>query len=140
MAGIIGEGVSLRGLYTPDLAFTWNITGTIVPATDIGKVMSQDITAANSAKLAVADEAIIGVLASYENRIQEGIKVGTIYHDGAFSVPYTGSVAIGDNVVGSATPGAVKTATVALATGVSRKSARVVEVNAPAGTCVILFI
>lgn len=140
MAGIIGNGVSLRGLYNQDKAFTWNITGTINKATDIGKVVSQDTTAANSAKLIVADESILGVLASYEDRVQEGIKVGTVYHDGAFSVPYTGTLAIGDQVCGSATPGAVKKATAALTVGYGRKPAIVTEIDAGAGTCVIAFV
>lgn len=140
MAGIIGNGVSLRGLYNQDKAFSWNITGTINKATDIGKVVSQDVTAANSAKLIVADESILGVLASYEDRVQEGVKVGTVYHDGAFSVPYTGTLAIGDQVCGSATPGAVKKATAALTTGYGRKPAIVVEIDAGAGTCVIAFV
>lgn len=143
MAGIIGNGVSLRGLYSEDFAFTWNLTGLatqVLASAAVGKVMSQDTTAANSAKLAVADEAILGVLGSAEVRSLEGITVGTLYHAGAFSVPYTGAVAIGDAVCGSATPGAVKTATAAIAAGVSRKSARVVEIDAPANTCVILFV
>ena len=50
----IGNGVSLRGLYNQDKSFTWNISGTINRATDLGKAMTQDITAANSAKLAGA--------------------------------------------------------------------------------------
>ncbi len=143
MAGIIGSGVSLRGLYSEDNAYTWNITGLadkIAAAAAVGKVVSQDTSAANSAKLIVADEDILGVLGSAEVRGLEGITVGTVYHEGAFSVPYTGTVNLGDQVCGSATPGAVKTATVALATGRSRKAARVVEIDTVAVTCVILFI
>lgn len=140
MAGIIGNGVSLRGLYNQDKAFTWNITGTINRATDLGKAMTQDITAASSAKLAGDNDPILGTLATYEDRVQEGIKVGTIYHDGGFSVPYVGALAIGDQVCGSATPGAVKKITVALPTGYGRKPATVVEIDAAANTCVLLFI
>lgn len=136
---IIGRGVSLRGLYNNDKSFTWNLTGTMTNA-DVGKVISQDVTQANAAKLAGDNEAILGVLGSYEDRVQEGIKVGTVHHDGGFSVPYTGTLAVGDQVCGSATPGTVKKISAALTTGYGRKPATVVEIDAATSTCVILFI
>lgn len=143
MPGIIGNGVSLRGLYQENAAFTWNVSG-IANATAAnaatGKVVSQDTSVANTVKLAVADESIIGVLGTCEVRGLEGVTVGTVYHGGAFSVPYTGTIAVGDQVCGSATAGVVKKATVALATAQTRKTATVVEIDATAGTCVILFI
>ena len=136
MAGIIGDGVTLHGLYNQDLSFTWNISGAFDKKADMGKVMAQDKTAANTAKLAGDNDAIIGVIGSYENRLQEGIITGAIYHSGGFQVPFVGTVAIGDQVTGSATPGAVKKATAA----VVGKLALVTEVNTTTGNCTILFV
>lgn len=143
MAGLIGNGVSLRGLYDEDAAFTWNVTGvasSAAAALVVGTVMSQDLMVANSVKQSVADESILGVLGSCEYRSLEGITVGTMYHSGCFQVPYVGVIAIGDQVCGSATPGSVKKATIALAAGQTRKTATVVEFNSTALTCVILFV
>lgn len=133
MAGIIGNGVSLRGLYSHEYAYTWNISGTVDRAVDLYKAVAQDATVANTAKLAGDGDVVIGVLGSYEDRKQEGIKVGTVFHKGAFSVPYTGVIALGDSVVGSATAGAVKAAGAA-------NNTRIVEIDATAGTCVVVVL
>lgn len=140
MAIAIGEGVSLRGFYSEDWSLTWNLAAGIVAA-DIGKAMTQDTTAANTAKLAGDNDSIIGVLVSRENRVQEGTLVGAISHQFGVSLTYTGGLpAIGAQVVGASVAGTVKAATAALGTGLYRKPAIVVEQNAAAGTVVVLFI
>lgn len=134
----IGNGVTLRGFYIEKTLLTWVLAAGITRA-DVGKAMAQDPTAPNQAKLAGDNDEIIGRLESVENRLQEGILVGTIAHQFGASLPYAGTVpAIGTQVVGSATPGSVKVASVALATGQSRKVMRVVEQNIADGTVVVL--
>lgn len=140
MAGLIGAGVTLRGFFNEDASLTFNLAAGIVRA-DVGKAMALDSSAPNTAKLAGADEHILGILMSWENRVQEGILVGTVCLQFSTSLPYVGTIPpIGTQVCGSATPGSVKTATVALATAQSRKPAIVVEQNATAGTVVVLFM
>ncbi len=140
MATQIGIGVTLRGFYSSTWALTWNLAAGIVAA-DVGKAMAQDATAANTAKLAADNESIIGVLMSFEDRVQEGIRVGTVCHQFGAKLTYTGTIpAIGAQVVGSATPGTIKAATASLGTGLYRKPALVVEQSAGDGTVVVLFI
>lgn len=127
----IGQGVTLRGFYDEAKHFTFNISGVINRATDIGKVMTLDKTVANTAKLAGDGDVILGVLHSYEDRVQEGIKVGTVGLKDNVSIPVTGAIAIGDSVVGSATPGVAKKA-------VAANNTLVVEVGA--GTAVVMFL
>lgn len=138
MAGLIGSGVSLRGIYDEGFSFPFNITGTVAKA-DVGKVVAQDITAANSAKLAGDNDIILGILGSFEDRTIEGIKVGAVYLKGAMAVPYVGTLAVGDFVCGSATAGSVKKAVNALGTGISVTPARVMEILA-GNIAVILFV
>lgn len=103
----IGSGVTLRGLWSEDFSYTWLLSGSMTAA-DVGKAMTIDTTANNTAKLAGSGDVIIGRLNSYENRIQEGIVVGAIQHKGNLVFGYTGTVpARGVSVVGSATPGKV---------------------------------
>src|SRR5687768_18507669 len=87
MAGLIGNGVTLQGLVPQDFLATWNISGTVDLSTDIGKAVSIDATAANTAKLCADDAVILGILASYEDRKQEGIKIGAVTHKGFLKVP-----------------------------------------------------
>lgn len=138
MAGLIGAGISLRGIYDDKYGFPFNVTGTLDKTAE-GKVVTQDITAPNSVKLVGDNDPILGVLQTYENRVQEGVKIGTVMLKGAFAVPYVGTLAVGDFVCGSATAGAVKKATAALGTGVSVTPARVMEILA-GNIAVILFV
>lgn len=117
MPGIIGNGVTLRGFYNEAYQFTFNLAAGITRA-DVGKVVTIDVSAANTVKLAVADEVPFGILHTFEDRIQEGIKVGTVGLKDSLSVATTGVVAVGDSIAGSATPGIVKKATAANATKV----------------------
>lgn len=133
MSGLIGEGVSLRGIYDENWSLTWNLSGAATRA-DVGKVVCQDTTAANTAKLTVADAQPLGVLQSYENRTVEGVVVGAISMKGIFAVPYTGTLLVGASVVGSATAGAVKSATA----GSNRTV--VVEVNTTTLMATVAFL
>lgn len=112
MSAIIGAGVTLQGIVPQVFAWAWNVTGAVTNA-NVGELVAQDITARNSVKLLGADDAPIGVLATFEDRVIEGIKVGTVDHKGGFSIKYTGALAVGDSVCGSATPGQVKKAAAA---------------------------
>jgi hypothetical protein len=132
MAGIIGAGVTLRGLIPQDMAWTWNVSG-VVTFDDVGELVAQDLTAANTVKLLAVDEQPIGMLASYEDRKIEGIKIGTVDHKGGFKVTYTGALAIGDSVCGSATPGVVKKAAAANRT-------LVVSIDAPNLSADVIFL
>lgn len=112
MPGMIGSGVSLQGIVPQDFIATWNVTGAVTAA-DVGNAVALDTSASNSVKLAGDDTIVLGILASYENRVQEGIKVGAIATKGFFKVPYVnGATAlvpiVGHSVKGSATAGAVK--------------------------------
>lgn len=140
MAGIIGQGVSLIGLVPQVFAWTWNVSGVVV-ATDVGSLVAQDVTADNTVKLLGAGDSPIGLLASYEDRKIEGIKIGTVDHKGGFSIPYTGALAKGNSVVGSATPGTVKRYDDGA--GVPAPLANrtlVTAIDATAGTCTVVFL
>lgn len=137
----IGNGVTLRGLYSEDFAYTWNLsnTGGVNPNASITAdgataAMVQDTTADNTARPSTDGTEIIGALRTYENRVQEGIVVGTIYHKGNFVFMYTGTAPTrGQAVVGSATPGKVKAATA------QNSRNTVVAVDTTAQTVVVMF-
>lgn len=108
MAGLIGEGVSLRGIVPQTFCFTWNVSGTVDRSADIGKAVTLDTTAPNTVKLAGSGDVVLGILQSYEDRTNvEGIKVGTVAHKGGFKVPYVNGASalvpvVGHSVKGSA--------------------------------------
>ncbi len=111
MPGIVGNGVTLRGLRSEDFTFTWNLTGTAGVSPGIGVPMQQDIAADNSAKQVTDGGTILGALMSYENRVQEGLVVGAIAHKGVFVFDYTGTAPTrGNSVLGSAVANKVKLA------------------------------
>ena len=107
MATAIGTGVSLRGIYDTKYNHVFNISGTLTQA-DVSKAVSQDRTAANTMKLCAAGEKIKGSLFSYENRVNEGIKIGTVSRKGYFPFTYNGTTpGFGDGVVGGAVAGTI---------------------------------
>jgi hypothetical protein len=111
-----------------DFKFTYLVSGTVTTA-DVGKAVAIDTTAANTVKLAGADDIIFGRLESYEDRTVLGVKVGTVARKFKDLVPYTGTApTIGQSVTGSATPGVVK-----VATSQNLTDNRVVEVLAISG-------
>lgn len=109
MVDLASGGVSIVGIGTNLLAPTLLLTSGSA-ATDVGLPMAQDTAAANRAKPAADGDLIIGILATYEDRVQEGIKTGAVMMKGGFRLTYktADAVAIGDSVV-SAGAGEVKT-------------------------------
>ena len=100
---VIGEGISHRGLTVEDFHYPFYISGTIV-AGDVGKAVALDTAAAMTVKLAGAGDRIIGILATYEDRVVEGVKVATVAMKGGFLVTRAAAAAalsVGDTVVGA---------------------------------------
>lgn len=110
MAAIIGNGISHAGLFDENYQFPWFISGTVTSA-DIGKAVTQDITAARTVKLAGDGDTVLGRLETLELRTVEGVNVATVSHKGGMTLPYVaGAVpAIGDTVQGGTVAGKVKT-------------------------------
>lgn len=131
----IGAGVSLRGIPVEEFDFTWNLNAAIVAA-DVGKPMSVDTAAANTAKIAADGDAVFGTLASYENRVQEGIKVGTVSHKTGVKYTYTGAAPTVGGQIQGAGAGLVKT----LSGSNARFPHVVVSVNATDTTVEVLFL
>ena len=109
----------------PDFTFTMNVSGTVTDA-DIGKAVAIDTTAANTVKLAGNNDHIFGRLETLEQNGLDGLKVGAISRKFRAILPTAASVAVGDEVSGSATAGAVKPTTTQPAEGA--KSNRVLQV------------
>lgn len=98
MANPIGNGVTLRGFQFEDAQFTCLISGS-VSASDVGKAVAQDTTAANTVKLAGDGDVIVGRLMSYENRVQEGLVVGTVAFQFLDTLPIKSGLSGGAAVV-----------------------------------------
>lgn len=110
MAQVIGQGVSLRGIFVEEFQFPFNVASGIT-RDDEGKAVTVDTTSDNTVKLAGDGDPIVGRLAIVENRQVEGINVGTVSLKGGMALPTDGStVNVGDTVVGSTTAGKVKSA------------------------------
>jgi hypothetical protein len=135
MPALIGQGVTLRGLRSEDFSYTMALAAaSSFTAADVGIPVALDTTADNTVKVAGDGDTIFGFLGSYENRVQEGVIVGTIYRKGVFSALYTGTIpARGAGVVGSATRGKVKAAAGAVVNNI------VVEQAAAATEVVVIF-
>lgn len=108
----IGQGVSLNGLYHEDFQYPFNLSGSVT-SDDLGKPMSLDTSAANTAKVAGIGDAIIGRLETFEDRTIEGIKVGTIALRGGWRFPILDAdpLAVGDTAVGAGAGKVKKAAT-----------------------------
>lgn len=107
-----------RSFRFEDFNLTYLISGTIVPATDIGKAVSLDATAAGTVKLAANNDVIIGQLDTYEDRTQEKVKVAGVARKVIGRFPIKAGLTAGEVVVlGSTVVGAgageVKARTVA---------------------------
>lgn len=106
---IAGGGISLVGIPHSEFRRTVYLAAGITSA-DVGKPVTLDTSANNTFKLADADDVIYGNLKVVENRVQEGILVGTIELKGGFQWTKSGVIAVGDGVVGAGA-GAVKAGT-----------------------------
>jgi hypothetical protein len=103
MSNVIGNGVSLRGLYHDDFQYPFLLAAGITIA-DQGKAVTLDASAANTVKLAGDGDRIIGRLEVVEIRVQEGINIGTVSIMGGLDFPAKAGyvAASGDNLVGAA--------------------------------------
>jgi hypothetical protein len=106
---IASGGISLVGIPHSEFRRTVYLTAGTTKA-DEGKPVTLDTTANNTFKLAGNTDVIYGCLKVVENRVQEGILVGTVEFKGGFTWTKSGVVAVGDGVVGAGA-GAVKTGT-----------------------------
>lgn len=111
-----------------DFTFTMNVSGTVTAA-DVGKAVALDTTAANTVKLAGANDIIYGRLETYEDRTQQAAgKVGAIARKYRAILPTDGTaITLGAEVSGGATAGTVKATSVQPTTGGGFNN-RVVEV------------
>jgi len=109
--------VSLRGLPLEDFHNTYLIKKgsgeTTAAIAQTNPAMTIDTAAANQMKLAGAGDKINGRLEVYEDRINEGITVGTIARKGGVTFQVEPAVgadmpAIGDYLVGDTDAGGVK--------------------------------
>ena len=110
MTEIASGGVSLVGIPQNEFMLTMRLASGITRA-DEGKPVALDTSANNTVKLAGDGDVIIGNLKIVNNRLVEGILVGTVEFKGGFRWPFTGTVVRGNSVVGSATAGSVKAGT-----------------------------
>lgn len=134
MSQVIGNGIRHAGIHQEDAHFPWNLAAAVTEA-DKHKPMAIDTGANHTLKVAGDGERIIGPLRTFEDRIAEGIKVGTVEHHGGFKFEYDGALAVGDSIVGSAVDGKVKKAAAARADNV------VTAVDTlGAGTCEVVFL
>lgn len=106
---IASGGISLVGIPHSEFRRTVYLAAGITKA-DEGKPVTIDTTANNTFKLAGADDVVMGNLKVVENRVQEGILVGTVEFKGGFQWTKSGAIAVGDGVVGAGA-GAVKAGT-----------------------------
>ena len=106
---IASGGISFVGIPHSEFRRTVYLAAGTTKA-DEGKPVTLDTTANNTFKLAGADDVVYGNLKVVENRVQEGILVGTVEFKGGFTWTKSGVVAVGAGVVGAGA-GAVKTGT-----------------------------
>lgn len=99
---IIGAGVSLSGIEHDDFHYPFRLASGITRA-DVGKAVALDTSAANTVKLAGDGDTIVGKLVTVENRVTEGILVGTVALKGgfAFTIKTGQTVAVGATAVGA---------------------------------------
>jgi hypothetical protein len=92
-----------------DFQFTMQITGTCT-TDNVGSAVKFDNTGLKSAiTLVGVGDHIVGRLESFEARLQEGINVGNVSRKFRSILPTDGTVInVGDEVVGGATAGTVK--------------------------------
>lgn len=102
MAGLIGQGVTLRGYHIEDWIFTFNLAAGIT-SSDVGKAVSLDTSGSNKVKLAADGDRIIGRLTTVENRTQEGLLVGAVELKFLNTLPIKAGevVAVGNSVQGA---------------------------------------
>lgn len=106
----VGMGVTLLGIDYPEWGVTLNLA-TATTKDHLGSAMSVDTSAPNTFKPAADGDLIRGILYTFEDRKQEGVKVGTVRLKGGFKLPIAAgqTVTVGQSVIGAGN-GTVKAA------------------------------
>lgn len=102
--------VNLNAIHFPEWHIPFNLASGIVAA-DVGKAVALDTSVANTVKLAGDGDAVFGRLEIVENRVQEGMLIGTVALKFIAKLPKSGTVNVGDHLQGAGS-GAVKALTV----------------------------
>lgn len=97
MSKVIGFGVRLYNYHFEDDQLAVYLANGIVKA-DEGKALTWDVTAANTMKLAGDGDPIVARLITVENRVQEGILVGTAALEFSQLLPVKAGLAGGEVV------------------------------------------
>jgi hypothetical protein len=94
--------VSLNGMVEEDSIYTFLCSSTVVAGTDEGKAVSLDTSAANTVKLAAANDRLFGYIDTIEVRAVEGVTVVAVVTEFIRSLPHlSGEVfEVGDTAVG----------------------------------------
>lgn len=126
MASVIGSGISHFGFPVPAAAIPFNLHSSVVAA-DVGKPVS--ISGTRQVRVAADGARIVGRLKTFEDRVSEGVKVGTVEMQGGFkwAVKAADALAVGDSCVGAAN-GEIKTTATANGTLVTAVSGGFAEV------------
>lgn len=135
MARNIGAGISHADIVHEDSQYPFYVAGSLTRA-DEGKAVALDATASYRVKLAGDNDPVLGKLAIYEDRVNEGIKVGTVSTEGGFNLPKGANTVInvGEYVVGAGS-GLIKKADVA--NNPTHKKFLVVDIPATTAVTVI---
>lgn len=120
--------LSLRGITQDSFQYPFLLKASDSVAADAGvKAVTLDTTAANTVKLATDASPIVGRLEVFEDRVVEGVKVGTIATEGGmkFLTKIGASAgerpAVGDYLIGAGSGYTRKATTVELALGIHAK-------------------
>lgn len=102
MSGLIGVGVSLRGIHQEAFNYPFLLSGNVTAA-DVGKAVTLDTTKANTMKLAGDGDPIYGWLETVEVRTVEGIVIGAVATKGGYAFPVKEgeTINIGDEIQGA---------------------------------------
>ena len=86
--------ISLNGIFHEDAQYPFLLASGI-DADDVGKAVSMG-SAANTVKLAADGDVIIGRLEVVEDRVTEGVLIGTVALQGGYKFPVATGLAAGD--------------------------------------------
>lgn len=108
---LAGGGITVVGLGQNNVVTMY--LASAITADDVGKPVTFD-TPNNTVKLSGDGDIVLGVLETYESRLQEGVKTGAVSMTGGFRFPYVTSdaVAVGDSIVAGASSKVKKTTTI----------------------------
>ena len=132
MPAIFHTQIALDGYDFPEYQLTCKISGSPVAA-NVGLVVSLDTAAANTVKLAADGDRIVGQLMTFEDRVIEGQKVGTVAFKFAqkLKIKSGETVVIGNRLVGAG-GGEVKAGTIPAVTTLEPTAVQVAAAAAAA--------